>query len=379
MAIVAYQPFKALYSLGAVAFELTCLPLWLIQHLTVYGRGHPSWTYRQSLTMALFFKFIKHMAIVQVKTPLPLTPGAEKERFVVIKSKKDEVEKFFRGPLVGNQDVKPQDVGATWYPAPLSKGSDLSNVVVDLHIHGGAFVVGDGRTEATGFLAGRLLKHTAATHVIAPQYRLSTLPASKTSNPFPASLQDSLTTYLYLLHELKVPAKNIILSGDSAGGNNAIALIRYLAEYGRDVSLPSPSAALLISPWINPSDPSDDFIHTNPNYGTDYLAHPFIAWGSTAYAGLGGPTSLHHGYAALNGRPFKTEVPMWVNAGSTELLYFDDKEWAEMMIKEGNQVVFDLEEGAPHDVWLLGATLGFVGAADRCAKRAGEWLQEVRK
>ena len=379
MTLLATQPIKGLYALAATAFELACLPLWLVKHLTAYGRSHPSWSYRQSLSIHLFYNFLKHAATVQVKSPTPLTPGAEKERFVVIKSKSDDVQKYFRGPLVGNPDVRPQDLGATWYPAPLSKDSELGNVLVVLHVHGGAYVVGDGRTESLGFLAGNLLKHTPATHVLAPQYRISTLPASKTSNPFPAALQDTLTTYLYLLHELKIPAKNIILSGDSAGANNSIALLRYLLEHGADVSLPSPSAALLFSPWTNPVYPTSDFVPNNPNYGTDYLSHAFVSWGSRAYGGLGGPASLEHGYAAVNGRPFRTEVPMWVTAGTAELLYFQDKEWAEMMAKEGNNVVFDEEEGAPHDVLLLGDTLGFAAAAARVSKRAGEWLKEVRK
>jgi hypothetical protein len=76
---------------------------------------------------------------VQAKTPLPLTPDREKERFLVIKPAKDDV---YKGPLRSNKDVVPAEIGATWFPAPLTTGSDKSNVKVVLHIHGGAFVTG---------------------------------------------------------------------------------------------------------------------------------------------------------------------------------------------------------------------------------------------
>ncbi|KAF2679714.1 alpha/beta-hydrolase [Lentithecium fluviatile CBS 122367] len=379
MSILSTQPFKTLYALSATTFELFCLPLWILRNITVRGRQHPSWTFRQSLSVRLLFAYVYHIAKIQIRTPLPLTPGKEAERFIVVRAKKEDEEKYFRGPLVGNPDVRLQDVGGTWYPAPLSRDSDVENVLVVLHIHGGAYVTGDGRTEATGFLAKNLLKHTPATHVLAPQYRLSTLPASKTSNPFPAALQDSLTTYLYLLHELKIPARNVVISGDSAGANNAIALLRYLAEYGEELGIEAPSAALLWSPWLNTADNTPEFTLTNPNYATDYLSHPFTWWGSTAYAGLGGQAALENGYASPNGRPFRTQVPLWVNCGGAEALFFDDREWAEMMEKEGNKVRFDVEEGAPHDVLLVGNLCGFEEAAGRGAKRAGEWLGDVRK
>jgi acetyl esterase/lipase len=377
MTLLATQPIKSFYAVAATAFELTCLPLWLLKHLTTYGRNHPSWTFRQSLSVHLLYNLLKHFASIHVTRPLSHTADAEKERFVLIKSQPSDKKSYFRGPLVDNPDVQPQDLGATWYPAPLSAASDLSNVLVILHIHGGAYVIGDGRTAATGFLAHNLVKHTPATHVLAPQYRLSTLPPSPTSNPFPAALQDTLTTYLYLLHEVKVPAANIIISGDSAGGNNTIAFLRYLAEYGADIDLPNPSAALLLSPWINPSDASPATVHKNRNFASDYLSHAFVAWGSAAYAGKN--DIVHNKYVNMTMRSFSTKVPIWVSAGTVELLYDDDKEWARMMGEvEGNRVEFYGEEGAPHDVMLVGETLGFVESARRIAKSAGEFIKGVR-
>ena len=58
---------------------------------------------------------------------------------MVIKPAKDDA---YKGPLRSNKDVVPVEIGATWYPAPLTTGSDTSNIKVILLTHGGAFVVG---------------------------------------------------------------------------------------------------------------------------------------------------------------------------------------------------------------------------------------------
>lgn len=308
-----------------------------------------------------------------MKTDLPLTPGTEKERFVLIQPAKDDM---YVGPLRSVSSIKPVQIGATWYPAPLTEKEDKSDVRVIFHIHGGAFVTGDGRTVASGYMAKQLLKHTSATHVVCPQYRLSELPASATSNPFPAALQDSLTSYLWLLNDLHVSPANIILSGDSAGGNLAISLLRYIKEYGSGLDIPNPTTALLWSPWINPADTSCSYVYDNDKYATDYLSAPFTAWGTDAYAGLAGTASLKQPYVSHKEKMFKTDVPLYVSTGTAEVLYYDDVEWSKNMKEAGNDVTLDVEELVPHDVLLMGRILGFDEAATRMAKRAGEWIGE---
>jgi acetyl esterase/lipase len=324
----------------------------------------------------IFFSAVYHLSVIQVKTPLPLTPGKEKERFIVLQAAPGN---YYKGPLL-SEDVKPGDVGATWYPAPLTANSDMTRVTVILHLHGGAFVTGDGRTGDSGYSASKLLKHTPATHVFIPQYRLSTLPASKTSNPFPAALQDCLSAYLYLVNTLKISPKNIIIGGDSAGANAAIAILRYISEYGADLDIPAPSAALLWSPWMDlVASLSGDFVHTNPNYATDYISHEFTKWGSLAYAGPASETVLSNPYITGLGKPFKTQVPLFVNAGSKEVLFFDDEKFAEEMKGVGNDVTWDVQKNVAHDVLLLGGNLGFDAAATEQVKRAGEWIRGLKK
>ncbi|KAF2713740.1 alpha/beta-hydrolase [Pleomassaria siparia CBS 279.74] len=376
MGLFAQQPFKGAYALSAIAFELVCMPFWLAKYFLASGRQIPSYTFRQALAVRVFYSFVYHASACQIVTPLPLTPGKEKEKFVLLKPAPDS---YYKGPLL-SEYVKPVEIGATWYPAPLSAVPDLSNATVILHFHGGAYVVGDGRTEATGYLATNLLKGTPATHVFAPQYRLSTLPASKTSDPFPAALQDCLSSYLYLINTLGISPKNIIISGDSAGANAAIAILRYISEYGSDLGIPAPSAALLWSPWIDLMAAfTGDFVRTHAEFGSDYISHAFTRWGCLAYAGLAGTSIFSNPYVTSLQKPFKTTVPLWANAGSAEVLYSDVKRFTDMMEKEGNDITLDVTEGVPHDIILVGNTLGFDTQTRAQVKRAGEWVRGLNR
>lgn len=382
MGLLTTQPFKTFYALSALAFELCRLPLWILKFSLPFARQHPKWSFRQAFSVRIFMAAVYHLANVQIKTPLPLTPGKEKERFIVIKPADS---RYYIGPLAPTSTVKPVEIGGSWYPAPLTSSSSTDNLTVVLHIHGGAFVLGDGRTQASGYFTSKLLKHAGATHVFCPQYRLSSLPPSATSNPFPAAFQDILTSYLYLIQELGISPKNIILSGDSAGGNLAISFLRFLAEYGSELNIANPSAAWLWSPWITPAESVHPInLTSNKNYGSDYLSWSFTEWGSYAYAGkkVGDASAaiavLSNEYVSHKGKPFKTETPLWVNTGGAEVLFFDDVKWVEEMRVAGNQVELDVEEGCPHDVLLIGAQLGFDKEATGCARRAGEWARGLR-
>lgn len=60
---------------------------------------------------------------------------------------------------------------------------------------------------------------------------------------YPAALEDAVTAYCELLNR-KIDPKNIIIFGDSAGGNLALAFALYLKEN----NLPQPAMLILVSP-----------------------------------------------------------------------------------------------------------------------------------
>lgn len=105
-----------------------------------------------------------------------------------------------------------------------------------------------------GILRG-FLKHVDSVHrVFAVEYRLSSHKPFEVAHPFPAALLDALAGYNYLVNVVGFSSADVIIEGDSAGGNLALALVRYLTEYENrpEVSLPSPPGALiLLSPWAD--------------------------------------------------------------------------------------------------------------------------------
>jgi len=182
-----------------------------------------------------------YCSLLRVGNNLTLRSGRERTGFEIIRPQPPS---FYKGPL-SDDEIPPEPIGTTWTPTPPPPSNPTPpNRIITLHIHGGAFIIGDGRDGDTCYLTHTLLHHMHCTHVCSPQYRLSGSKAGR----FPAALQDVLTTYLHLIRERNIPAKQIILSGDSAGGNLALGLLRYIYEFGAELDIPAPGAVALWSP-----------------------------------------------------------------------------------------------------------------------------------
>ncbi|KAL8680875.1 MAG: hypothetical protein Q9224_006906 [Gallowayella concinna] len=307
---------------------------------------------------------VYHTSLVQAHPPWSLTPNSEKERWERIAPSQKNI---YRGVL-NDREIKPVEVGGTWYPTVYEQGNARRRAVI-LHFHGGAFIIGDGRKNDLGHGAGLLTSHTDC-WVFGLQYRISSNPGCR----FPAALQDAVTAYQSLL-DRGIPASSIILSGDSAGGNIAIALLRYICQTSN--LLPKPKAALLWCPWVNPGyclNPRP--CSSSRNYKTDFLEDAFVEWGIRTYAPP--PLDATGPYISPLNHPFKCEgVPMWVQFGEVEILADDIVRFAEgMRGVEGNEVDVHEDKGLPHDIFLVGGILPFSDAAERMARAMGQWLRK---
>lgn len=118
----------------------------------------------------------------------------------------------------------------------LRNGSSRKAPVV-LYFHGGGYVVSSAKTHRD--VAKHLAQESSA-DVLTVDYRLAP------ENPFPAALEDAESAYDWLLDEGNDPTR-IIVSGDSAGGGLALALLLKL----RDQKKPLPACAVLYSPWAD--------------------------------------------------------------------------------------------------------------------------------
>ncbi len=120
---------------------------------------------------------------------------------------------------------------------------------VILYLHGGGFVCGKTRTYHN--FCSRLARELNA-EIWLPDYRLAP------EHPFPAAIEDAVTTYRMLLARGWRPGQ-ITLAGDSAGGGLTLGTLLAL----RDAGTPLPKCAVLLSPvsdvrFINPSIRSND-------------------------------------------------------------------------------------------------------------------------
>ncbi|KAL8830743.1 MAG: hypothetical protein Q9170_005592 [Blastenia crenularia] len=360
--ILPYHPFKALYVLAVAVFTAIRLPIWLLSLIPRFLRQHQSYTLRQAFMIRLVSVVSHHSCQIRDHPSWSLKPGAEKERFErITPSNKD----IYQGVL-NDPEIKPAEVGGTWYPTVYGPG-DAKRKTVILHFHGGAFIVGDGRKKDLGYGAHLLTSHTDA-WVFGLTYRLS----SNAGGRFPAALQDAVTAYQYLL-DRGIPASSIVISGDSAGANMAIAFLRYITD-NPDI-LPKPRAALLWCAWVNPGGSMQPrSCSSNRNYKTDFLCDAFAEWGVRAYA----PDKIDPAsrYVSPRDHPFRCDVPMWVQFGELEILADDIVKFAEGMRGiEGNEVDVHEDKGVPHDIFLLGNVLGFGEKAERMAGAMGVWLK----
>lgn len=103
-----------------------------------------------------------------------------------------------------------------------------------LYLHGGGFVLGltPLHLQMVAYLAQK-----TGTRALMVDYRLAP------DYPFPAALDDCVTVYRRLLKQ-GIPARNVLVAGDSAGGNLTITSLMKL----RDSGDPLPAAAACLSP-----------------------------------------------------------------------------------------------------------------------------------
>ncbi len=117
----------------------------------------------------------------------------------------------------------------------LHNGDGAPDKVI-LYLHGGAFIL---RLPESHTAMVSLLCRELGASAFLPWYRLAP------EHPFPAAPEDCLAAYRYLL-ESHAPG-DIVVMGDSAGGNLTLSLLNQLKREG----LPQPAAAVALSPPLD--------------------------------------------------------------------------------------------------------------------------------
>ena len=169
--------------------------------------------------------------------------------------------------------------------------------------------------------------------VLSFEYRLAP------ENPYPAAVEDALAMWDYLMY-MGYGARDIVVAGDSAGGNLALELCLKLKEQGRA----QPRALLLFSPWTDMTASGKSYKTCkalDPMLTYEYIeavraayTGPDADWARPCYSPL---------FADLRGLP-----PMLVQVGTNEILRSDSERLAEAMQKAGGYAVLEVYEDCWH-------------------------------
>ena len=201
---------------------------------------------------------------------------------------------------------------------------------VILYCHGGGYTSG-----GLGFskvLASKLTRATGM-DTLAFDYRLAP------EHPYPAAVEDALTAWGHL-EGLGIAPGDIVLAGDSAGGNLALVLCLKLREAGRGL----PGALLLMSPWTDMTASGESL---RGRAGIDPVLTPEYMYAvREAYAGGLDPSDclLSPLFADFAGFP-----PALIQVGTHEILYSDAERLAERMLAAGADCRLEVWENMWHD------------------------------
>ena len=248
---------------------------------------------------------------------------------------------------------------------------------VILHLHGGSYLVGDGRTMSNHYVPKTLLEYTPSSYVLCPQYRL----ASHKNGRFPAQLQDTIAAYTYLVHTLHIPPPRIVLSGDSSGGHLVLALLRHISEFNNHLSLPTPKCGLLWSPWCDiPAAVNPQAWKENPNYKTEYVPGSFAALGARQFLGDIEMTEAVEKYVAPLYHLFTLPCPALIVTGAQAVLFNEQQQLARKfgeIAQSESPVELLVEKNSPYDVLMIGWITHLDKEARGCAAKAGEFMNRI--
>jgi acetyl esterase/lipase len=164
------------------------------------------------------------------------------------------------------------------------------------------------------------------------------------SHPFPAALDDCVTAYHWLLKQ-GVVAQNIVVAGDSAGGNLTVTMLMKLRDSGTSL----PAAAACLSP-VTDLTPRDNL----PQGFQDPLLSPkAVRFYNRSYLGNKDAHNplISPVFGNLRGLP-----PLLVHAGEDEILRDDALRIASLAESAGVDVRLEIFPRMWH-VWQLNLTL----------------------
>ncbi|KAK5768742.1 hypothetical protein LTS12_001168 [Elasticomyces elasticus] len=245
-------------------------------------------------------------------------------------------------------------------PAKWVKPTKASPSHVLLFCHGGGYSFGslDSHRKMCGHFA-----KACNSLALMIDYRLTP------EHPAPAAVDDCVSGYRWLLDQ-GFEAKKIVIIGDSCGGGLATTVPLKAIRDG----LPSPGAAVALSPW------TDVQCETSPSLTSEPMHDVLGAKGMDGmytirdrYCKGSNPTDPIISPVYASDEELKTLPPHWISIAGYDMLRDDGTRMAERLQKAGVETVVKTAEGMQHVFEFMA---GRAPEADASIKAIGEWVRK---
>lgn len=236
-----------------------------------------------------------------------------------------------------------------------TKTSNDQNKII-YYIHGGGFVCGStkARVMFTNYLANKLGYNVASIdYPLAPEH------------PFPEGIDACLLGYKELLKTYK--SKDIVLIGESAGGNLVLSLLLKIKEN----NLPFPLTTFSFSPCVQFEKDLDSYIknakkeacvgNLNEEVNAVYLK--------------GNKSLLKNPFVSPIYGDFKGCSPVYIFVSEDEKLFDDSKLIYEVLNKQNVQVTLNIRKDMIH-TWII---IPYIKEAKKDLKKVKEMIENDAK
>ncbi len=252
---------------------------------------------------------------------------------------------------VDRQEIEFSHFTGEW----IRSGPFLDENKVLLYLHGGGYFFSSAALHRP--VTWRL-SQVCKRPVLAINYRMA--PAFQ----FRHWLEDAVTAYVHLL-ERGYKAHNIIVAGDSAGGNLVLVMLQSLRHQG----FPLPKACICLSPWTDMTGGSES-MHRNRHHDPMFAARAVSGVGRFVGQGV----DLEHPWVSPARADLSGFPPLLIMVGSTEVLRDDALRVAQRARAYGVPVVYEEWVAMPHVFPLFAA---FVPESRRAYAHISRFVRDV--
>jgi acetyl esterase/lipase len=232
---------------------------------------------------------------------------------------------------------------------------------VILYLHGGAFFMGSPASYRNRAMR---MSYRCHAEVFVPDYRLAP------DHPYPAAFDDAFAAWKAV--KALRPNAPLFVAGDSAGGGLSLSLLVRL----RDLGMPMPNGAFLLSPW---TDLTVSGSSVDANRGKDlwFTRKHLETWADYYAAGADRRSPyVSPVFAEVSGLP-----PLLLLVGQDELLLDDALRVCAAAASAGTDVRVHVGKGMQHDwpltlPWLDESRLAWSAMRNFVLERAAASLDE---